>query len=75
MASIHKEVSLASTPAEVWDIVRDIGAVHTRFAPGFVVNTEMDVLVLEDAVLVKEDQPPSLTQADKSKYLSQFALD
>ena len=42
MASIHKEVSLSATPAEVWDVVRDIGAVHTRFAPGFVTNTVMD---------------------------------
>jgi carbon monoxide dehydrogenase subunit G len=42
MASIHKEVSLVASPAAVWDVVRDIGAVHTRFAPGFVTNTEMD---------------------------------
>lgn len=42
MASIHKEVSLSATPTEVWDVVRDIGAVHTRFAPGFVTDTVMD---------------------------------
>jgi carbon monoxide dehydrogenase subunit G len=42
MASIHKEISLAATPAAAWDVIRDIGAVHTRFAPGFVVNTVMD---------------------------------
>jgi len=42
MASIHKEISLVATPAAVWDVVRDIGAVHTRFAPGFVVDTVMD---------------------------------
>jgi carbon monoxide dehydrogenase subunit G len=42
MASIHKEISLDAHPAAVWDVVRDIGAVHTRFAPGFVVNTQMD---------------------------------
>ena len=42
MASIHKEVSLVAGPAAVWDVVRDIGAVHTRFAPGFVVDTTMD---------------------------------
>jgi hypothetical protein len=43
MASIHKEISLQASPEEVWDIVRDIGAVHRRFAPGFVVD-----VVLED---------------------------
>jgi carbon monoxide dehydrogenase subunit G len=42
MASIHKEISLVASPASVWDVVRDIGAVHTRFAPGFVVDTVMD---------------------------------
>jgi hypothetical protein len=42
MASIHKEISLASTPDKVWDVVRDVGAVHTRFAPGFVTDTVMD---------------------------------
>lgn len=42
MASIHKEISLAASPASIWDVVRDIGAAHTRFAPGFVVDTVMD---------------------------------
>ena len=42
MASIHIEISLGASAAAVWDVVRDIGAVHTRFAPGFVVNTVMD---------------------------------
>ena len=42
MASIHKEILLSSSPAVVWDVVRDIGAVHTRFAPGFVVDTVME---------------------------------
>jgi carbon monoxide dehydrogenase subunit G len=42
MPSIHKEISLSSSPAAVWDVVRDIGAVHTRFAPGFVTDVEME---------------------------------
>jgi carbon monoxide dehydrogenase subunit G len=42
MASIHKEISLQSPAAAVWDVVRDVGAVHTRFAPGFVVDTVME---------------------------------
>jgi carbon monoxide dehydrogenase subunit G len=42
MASIHKEISLGASPEEVWDVVRDVGAVHTRFAPGFVTDTVMD---------------------------------
>jgi carbon monoxide dehydrogenase subunit G len=42
MASIHQEISLNQAPDAVWDVVRDIGAVHTRFAPGFVTDTAMD---------------------------------
>ena len=42
MASVHKEISLPTSPQAVWDVVRDVGAVHTRFAPGFVVDTVME---------------------------------
>lgn len=42
MPSIHKEISLATSADAVWDVVRDVGAVHTRFAPGFVVDTVME---------------------------------
>jgi carbon monoxide dehydrogenase subunit G len=42
MASIHKEILLKSPSEAVWDVVRDIGAVHTRFAPGFVTDVTMD---------------------------------
>ena len=42
MASIHKELSLRASPEAVWDVVRDVGAVHTRFAPGFVVDVVME---------------------------------
>ena len=36
MASILTEILLDASPAEVWDAVRDVGAVHRRLAPGFV---------------------------------------
>lgn len=42
MASIHKEIRLGADPDAVWDVVRDLGAVHTRFAPGFVVDVVME---------------------------------
>ena len=43
MASIHREIQIAARPDQVWDAVRDIGAIHERLAPGFVTDT-----VLED---------------------------
>jgi carbon monoxide dehydrogenase subunit G len=47
MASILKTIHLDTPPEAVWDVVRDVGAVHTRFAPGFVTST-----VLEDGARV-----------------------
>jgi carbon monoxide dehydrogenase subunit G len=42
MASIRKEIAIAARPDDIWDAVRDVGAVHRRLAPGFVVDTRMD---------------------------------
>ena len=42
MASIRKEISVRASVEQVWDAMRDIGALHTRLVPGFVVNTESD---------------------------------
>jgi carbon monoxide dehydrogenase subunit G len=42
MASIRREVLIEARPADVWDVVRDVGAVHKRLAPGFVVNTQLE---------------------------------
>ena len=42
MASIRKEI-LVEAPAEhVWAAVRDVGALHKRLVPGFVVDTRLD---------------------------------
>ncbi|MGL4264941.1 MAG: SRPBCC family protein [Afipia sp.] len=42
MASIQKEIMIASSADDVWDAVRDFGAVHMRLAPGFVTDAIMD---------------------------------
>jgi hypothetical protein len=42
VASIRKEIPLAARPDDVWDAVRDVGALHTRLVPGFVVDTKLD---------------------------------
>ena len=42
MASIHKDIILAASADAVWDAVRDFGAVHTRLAPGFVIDARED---------------------------------
>jgi carbon monoxide dehydrogenase subunit G len=42
MATIRREIRIAAAPAAVWDAVREFGAVHTRLAPGFVVDTKVE---------------------------------
>ncbi len=42
MASIRKEISIDAAPDDVWDALRDVGALHTRLVPGFVTDTRMD---------------------------------
>ena len=48
MASIHKHILIDTDPDIVWDAVRDVGAVHTRVAPGFLTGCRM-----EDAPLAR----------------------
>jgi hypothetical protein len=42
MASIHKDIPLNAPAHDVWDAVRDFGALHTRLVPGFVRDTKLD---------------------------------
>ena len=42
MASIRKEILIEARPEDVWAAIRDVGAIHRRLAPGFVVDTKLD---------------------------------
>jgi fructose-1,6-bisphosphatase/sedoheptulose 1,7-bisphosphatase-like protein len=42
MASIHKDIAIPAPAHEVWDAVRDFGALHTRLVPGFVLDAKLD---------------------------------
>jgi hypothetical protein len=42
MASIRKEIETRARPEDVWAAIRDIGALHTRLVPGFVVATRLE---------------------------------
>jgi carbon monoxide dehydrogenase subunit G len=41
MATIIKTIEIDAPVDAVWDAVADFGAVHRRFAPGFVTNVEL----------------------------------
>jgi carbon monoxide dehydrogenase subunit G len=42
MASIRRETQVAASPAQVWEVVRDIGAIHRRLVPGFVTDCKLE---------------------------------
>ena len=42
MASIHKDIIIDARPVDVWDAVRDFGALHQRLVPGFVTDTRLN---------------------------------
>ena len=58
MASIHKGIVLDLPPERVWDVIRDIGAVHRRLAPGFVVDVILDrgarIVTFANGMVVRE---------------------
>jgi hypothetical protein len=42
MASIQKDFLIDANPNDVWDALRDFGALHTRLVPGFVTDTRLE---------------------------------
>jgi hypothetical protein len=42
VASIHREIIINASPEFVWDALRDVGAIHTRLAPGFVTDVRLE---------------------------------
>ena len=42
MASIHNDIPLNAPARDVWDAVRDFGALHERLVPGFVTACTLD---------------------------------
>ena len=41
MATIYKEILIDAPAEDVWDALRDFGALHERLVPGFVVATDV----------------------------------
>ena len=42
MATLHDSVFIQAPPEKVWNAARDVGALHTRLVPGFVVDTKLE---------------------------------
>lgn len=42
MATIEKWIQTRADPARIWEAIGDIGALHTRLVPGFVLDTRLE---------------------------------
>jgi Polyketide cyclase / dehydrase and lipid transport len=58
MASIRHEIVIDAPPEHVWDVLRDIGAVHERLLPGRVTGSRIEdgqrLLTFPDGHVIRE---------------------
>jgi carbon monoxide dehydrogenase subunit G len=58
MASIRKEILIEASTEHVWAAVRDVGALHQRLVPGFVVDTRLEadarIVTFGNGMVVRE---------------------
>lgn len=58
MATIFRHIDIDATATEVWDAVADFGAVHTRLAPGLVVDVRLEpgarIVTFADGMVLRE---------------------
>ncbi|MET8427017.1 SRPBCC family protein [Nocardia sp. NPDC004860] len=58
MASIRHEIAINASPHHVWEVIRDIGAVHERLLPGRVAGTRIEgvhrFLTFPDGHVIRE---------------------
>lgn len=42
MASIHRSVQIQAPASQVWNALQDVGALHTKLVPGFVIDCRLE---------------------------------
>jgi carbon monoxide dehydrogenase subunit G len=72
MATLHKEILIEARPEQVWDAVRDLGALHTRLVPGFVTDTKLEgndarIVTFGNGMVVRE---PILSCDDERRRMA-----
>ena len=70
MATIRSELKTRARPSEVWSAIRDIGALHTRLVPGFVIDTKLEpgarIVTFVNGMVLRE---PIVTLDDEARRL------
>ena len=58
MASIREEIVVEVSPAKVWTVVRDVGAIHQRLVRGFVTDCRLEgdarIVTFANGLVVRE---------------------
>src|SRR5216117_2572064 len=58
MATIRKEIEIERSKEFVWDAIRDVGAIHERLVPGFVVDCKLEgdsrIVTFPNGMVVRE---------------------
>jgi len=58
MATIQKEIEIAREGSFVWDAIRDVGAIHRRLVPGFVVDCRLEgdsrIITFANGMVIRE---------------------
>jgi len=58
VATIHKEIEIERNKEFVWDAIRDVGAIHKRLVPGFVVDCRLEgdsrIVTFANGMVVRE---------------------
>ena len=74
MASIHKEAYIEVKPEDVWAAFRDVGAIHTRLARGFVVDTKLEgdtrLVTFANGIVVRE----KIVDIDDAKHRLAYSV-
>ena len=58
MATVQRETEITQGKALVWDAIRDVGAIHRRLVPGFVVDCRLEgdsrIVTFANGMVVRE---------------------
>ena len=75
MATIVKTIPVQASLEAAWDAIRDVGSLHTRLVPGFVVDTKLEdgvrIVTFANGLTINE---PIVSMDDTSRRL-RTALD
>jgi hypothetical protein len=70
MATIRTSLDTAASAEDAWRVIRDVGALHTRLAPGFVTDTRLEpgvrVATFVNGMVIRE---PIVTIDDETRRL------